>query len=122
MSVRENQLVSTVLTPASYVEYIEERGRGWVVEIGGSLVGLAIADSREARIWALFVEPGHEGRGLGRRLHEAAVGWLFQQGHERIVLSTEPGTRAEMFYRTAGWRQVGTLPNGELEFELTNTA
>lgn len=44
MSVRENRLVSTVLPPSRYIEYIESRGRGWVLEAGGAVVAFAVAE------------------------------------------------------------------------------
>ena len=43
--------------------------------------------------------------------------WLWQEGAENIWLSTDPGTRAEGFYRKAGWLVTGTMPNGELKIE-----
>lgn len=119
MSVRENELVSVVLTERDYVEAIEQTGRGWVVEIDGHIVAFAVGDKDSGSIWALFVEPGHERKGYGRRLHDAMVGWLWAQGHERLWLTTEPGTRAERFYQEAGWHRVGSASRGEVRFELT---
>ena len=68
---------------------------------------------------ALFVDPAFEGRGIGRALHDAMVSWLFERGSEPLWLTTEPNTRAEQFYSTAGWRRAGIEANGELRFELT---
>ncbi len=34
--------------------------------------------------------------------------WYFGQTPETLWLSTSPGTRAERFYRTAGWQEAGT--------------
>ena len=118
MAVRENRLTSTVLTEAHYVQAIEETGRGWVVEHGGSVVGFAIGNRVTGNIWALFVDPEHEAHGHGRRLHDAMVEWLFGQGLSRLWLSTEPGTRAQRFYEAAGWSWLGLLANGEAHYEL----
>ena len=118
MSVRENALVSIQLSERDYVVAIEETGRGWVVEQQGNIVAFAIGNALDGSIWALFVEPGHDRNGYGRRLHDAMVAWLWQQGHEKLWLTTEPGTRAERFYRKAGWQQVGVTSRGELRFEL----
>jgi len=117
LSVRENRLVSDV-SERDYPPAIEQTGRGWVIEVDGAVVGFAIGNARSANIWALFVAPEHEGRGHGRRLHDAMVEWLFAQGLERLWLSTEPGTRAERFYRAAGWVSEGLLANGEASFSL----
>lgn len=118
MSVRENVLVSMRLTEHDYVVAIEETGRGWVVELDGNIVAFAIGDKADGSIWALFVEPGHEGKGYGRQLHDIMIAWLWEQGHDRLWLSTEPGTRAERFYEAAGWRRVGLTSRGEIRFEL----
>jgi len=118
MSVKENRLVSMQLTDAHYIEAIESRGRGWVIEVAGTIVAFAIGDTSDASIWALFVEPGFEGRGFGRQLHDEMVGWLWQQGHERLWLTTDPGTRAQRFYEAAGWRPVGAGSHGEVRLEL----
>ncbi len=118
MSVRENRLVSVQLTEADYVEAIEARGRGWVAEEDGRIVAFAIGDTIDGSIWALFVEPACEGRGYGRRLHDEMVSWLWAQGHERLWLTTDPGTRAQRFYEAAGWRTIGPGSRGELRLEL----
>ncbi|MBM0107752.1 GNAT family N-acetyltransferase [Steroidobacter sp. S1-65] len=118
MAVHENRLVSMQLSARDYVVAIEETGRGWVVESEGDIVAFAIGDTVEGSIWALFVEPGHEGKGFGRRLHDVMVEWLWEQGHERLWLTTDPGTRAERFYEAAGWRRVGLSSRGEIRFEL----
>lgn len=117
MSVRENRLTSLVLTEAHYLEHIETLGRGWVVEDRGEIVGFAVGNATDGNIWALFVDPGHEGRGHGRRLHDAMVEWLWSRGLERLWLTTDRGTRAQRFYEAAGWRSAG-IQHGELRFEL----
>lgn len=48
IAVRENRLVSTVLPPTRYLEYIETRGRGWVIELHSTIAAFAVADSNEA--------------------------------------------------------------------------
>ncbi|MDY6949795.1 MAG: GNAT family N-acetyltransferase, partial [Pseudomonadota bacterium] len=70
MSVQENRLVSMQLCEHDYVAAIESTGRGWVVELAGNIVAFAIGDTTSGSIWALFVEPGHEGKGYGRQLHD----------------------------------------------------
>lgn len=116
-SVRENRLVSSVITDEDVREAIEESGRGWVVESQGEVVAFAVGNARTGNIWALFVHPDHEGRGHGRRLHDAMVSWLWSQGLERLWLTTEPETRAQRFYEAAGWRLVGPSDRGELRYE-----
>ena len=107
-----------VLSERDYVQAIEVNGRGWVVEEREEIVGFAIGDSRNGSIWALFVKPEHEGNGYGRQLHDTAVAWLWAEGLSHLWLTTEPGTRADQFYRAAGWRFVGPVAGGEFRCEL----
>lgn len=116
-AVKENRLTTSVVSDEDVVEAIERTGRGWVVEDGGRIVGFAIGNARTGNVWALFVDPDHEGHGHGRRLHDAMVAWLWVQGLARLWLTTGPGTRAARFYPAAGWQLAGTEPNGELLFE-----
>lgn len=121
-SVRENRLVSSVITDDEVREAIEESGRGWVVEAQGEVVAFAVGNARTGNIWALFVHPDHEGRGHGRRLHDAMVSWLWSRGLERLWLTTEPETRAQRFYEAAGWQLIGPTDRGELRYEAQRGA
>lgn len=116
-SVRENKLTSTVITDEDVVDAIERTGRGWVIEVEGRVVAFAVGNAENGNIWALFVDPEHEGRGHGRRLHDEMVAWLWTRGLGRLWLTTAPRTRAQRFYQAAGWMSAGLLPSGELLFE-----
>ena len=116
--VRENRLVSIVITDEQVRKAIEDTGRGWVVVADGEVVAFAIGNASDGNIWALFVHPDHERRGHGRRLHDAMVEWLWSRGLERLWLTTAPGTRAQSFYEAAGWQQVPHADSRELRYEL----
>jgi GNAT superfamily N-acetyltransferase len=116
-SVKENRLVSTTISDEDVRVAIEDTGRGWVVEEQGEVAAFAIANVLTGNIWALFVRPESEGRGYGRQLHDAMIDWLFAAGADRLWLTTEPGTRAQRFYETAGWNLAGTTDQGELRYE-----
>jgi len=118
-SVRENRLASTTISDRDVQRAIEERGRGWVVEADGEIVAFAIGDRATGNIWALFVLPDHERKGHGRQLHDRMLEWLWSQGLDRLWLTTEPGTRAQRFYESAGWHLVGTTEGGELRYEMS---
>jgi GNAT superfamily N-acetyltransferase len=118
LSVKENRLVSTALTEHDYIAAIEQTGRGWIAEVDGDVVGFAVGNVQTGNIWALFVEPVHEGNGCGRQLHDVMVAWLWDQGRDHLWLTTEPGTRAERFYQRAGWERAGAVDGGEVRFEL----
>jgi GNAT superfamily N-acetyltransferase len=118
-SVRENVLTSGVITDDDVVDYLERFGRGWVVvDERNHVLAFAVGDARDGNIWALFVDPEHEAKGHGRRLHDTMVAWLWSRGLGRLWLSTMPDTRAQRFYERAGWANKGALPSGELRFEL----
>jgi GNAT superfamily N-acetyltransferase len=121
-SVRENRLVSSVITDADVQKAIETTGRGWVIETGGEVVAFAVGFSTDGNIWALFVDPAHERRGYGRRLHDTMVAWLWQQGLDQLWLTTQPATRAQRFYETAGWKQAAITKHGEILFHLQRCA
>jgi GNAT superfamily N-acetyltransferase len=118
MAVRENRLVSTVISPADYITAIEQTGRGWVIEAANEVVGFSIGNAATGNIWALFVDPAHERRGYGRTLHDAMITWLFARGLQRLWLTTAPQTRAQRFYERAGWQHQKVLPSGEALYEL----
>lgn len=120
LSVSENRLLDpSTVQPEDYRSMLGMRGRGWVAELNGEIAGFAIVDLSRANIWALFVDRASEGSGIGRALHDAMITWTFNTGIEQIWLGTEPGTRAERFYRAAGWKYVG-LCRGEAQFELSS--
>ncbi|MCB0532232.1 MAG: GNAT family N-acetyltransferase [Lewinellaceae bacterium] len=118
-AVKENVLSNPALvTDADCARYITERGCGWVCEVDGLVIGFAIADLVDHNIWALFVDPGYEARGIGKALHDTMLDWYFQQTRDTVWLGTAPGTRAEGFYRQAGWTEVGMVGKGEVKFEM----
>lgn len=119
-SVKENMLSNpSLVTDADCEEYISRRGKGWVCELDGKIIGFAIADLQERNIWALFVHPAYENNGVGSSLHDMMMNWYFSQKTESVWLSTSPSTRAEQFYRKKGWRETGLHGKGEIKFELT---
>lgn len=117
LSVRENRLTSTIISEDDYIAAIEQTGRGWVIEHDARIAGFAIG-IRNGNVWALFIDPACEGRGYGRELHAAMISWLWRQGLERLWLTTEPGTRAERFYKAAGWVYAGRTEGREIRLEL----
>jgi GNAT superfamily N-acetyltransferase len=118
LAVRENALTRSVISAEDYRHAMYDTGRGWVAEVNGIIRGFAIANRENGNIWALFVEPGFERRGIGRKLHNIMVGWLRDQGCRKLWLRTEAGTRADRFYRQAGWQYAGTDMHGEALFEF----
>ena len=118
-SVKENTLSNPALVSDNDCEnYLVNRGKGWVCEIDGRIVGFAIVDLMDHNVWALFVQPGFDKKGIGKKLHDDMLDWYFSQTDSTAWLSTAPGTRAEIFYRKTGWKEVGMHGKGEIKFEM----
>jgi GNAT superfamily N-acetyltransferase len=119
-SVKENVLSDPALVPdKDYVAFLTTRGKGWVCEVDNNIVGFAIADLQENNIWALFLLPEYEGKGIGRKLHHLMLDWWFSQTTQTVWLSTQPQSRAERFYTKAGWVTTGVYGKGETKMEMT---
>jgi GNAT superfamily N-acetyltransferase len=119
-SVTENTLSNPDLVPDKDVEdYIINRGNGWVCVIDKTIVGFAIVSVTDNNVWALFIQPGYDKKGIGKKLHDDMMDWYFSQTNTTIWLGTSQGTRAAQFYRKAGWVEVGTHGKGEVKFEMT---
>jgi len=120
ISVKENKLPDPgFITEREYEKYLTYHGKGWLCEIENQIVGFAIVGLAQRNIWALFVHPDHEGKGIGKKLHDMMLEWYFEQTNQTVWLGTGPNTRAEIFYRKAGWKETGRRTNGEIKFELS---
>ena len=118
--VKENVLSNPALvSDEDCYEYIVDRGKGWVCEVNGIIVGFAIADLKDHNIWALFLQPEYERMGIGRKLQEIMLNWYFDNSNETCWLSTAKNSRAESFYRISGWTETGLTASGEVKFEMT---
>ncbi|QDW25663.1 GNAT family N-acetyltransferase [Pedobacter sp. KBS0701] len=119
-SVKENILSDPALvTDKDCEEFITQRGKGWVCEVDGEVVGFSIVDLKEHNIWALFLRPEFEGKGIGKELHRLMMDWYFDQTQEPVWLGTSPNTRAEEFYSRQCWKKVGMVNKGEVKFEMS---
>jgi GNAT superfamily N-acetyltransferase len=119
LAVKENVLTNPLaVQEADYVLFLSLPNKGWVCEVADQIVGFSIVDIEEREVWALFVNPLFEGRGIGARLHDEMVTWYFSQDKTELILGTEPGTRAEGFYLHKGWVATGQKSNGEIIFKM----
>jgi ribosomal protein S18 acetylase RimI-like enzyme len=79
---------------------------------------LSLPEERLAVIRRLFVRPGFEGRGIGRRLLGAAVDDARQLGLVPVLDVAASADRPNGLYRRAGWRFIGERrqerPNGDM--------
>ena len=119
LAVKENRLSNPArVTPAMCSDYLDKLGRGWVAELDGDIVGFSYADRTDSSIWALFVDPEHEGRGAGKQLLRLAVDWLFEIGNDEIRLGTSAYTRADRFYAAQGWTRGEMKDDVEVWYTL----
>jgi len=99
-------------------EFITKRGTGFVCEIDDNIVGFSIVDFIENNVWALFLLPEHEGKGIGKKLHQLMLDEYFSKTEKTIWLSTETNSRAELFYKKQGWKNVG-FHGEEIKLEMS---
>lgn len=120
-SVKENTLSDpNLVTDEDCKEFLTIRGKGWVCVINNEVVGFSIVDLKEKNIWALFLRPEFESKGIGKQLHNVMLDWYFTQTTDNVWLGTSPHTRAELFYRKSGWEEIGTHGKGEIKFEMSS--
>lgn len=123
-SVRENhmsreEMAALDITPTAVQDMI--CGGDYIVPIAfedGEAVGFAMAQISECYLFALFVTPPHEGKGIGAKLLAHVEEELRQRGVREIWLATDADerVRAVGFYRHHGWRDVGLMEDGQLRF------
>ncbi|MCC7275205.1 MAG: GNAT family N-acetyltransferase [Alphaproteobacteria bacterium] len=117
-AVAENRLSDPeAVTPEDCERVIGEAAM-FVWEEDGDILGFSAADPDDGSVWALFVAPGQDGRGIGRALLARACERLREAGHGVATLRTGAGTRAEGFYRAAGWIEQRRDDKGEIVFRL----
>ncbi len=120
-SVRENALSLDALaalgiTPASIAQMVQDAPCAWVACDGPTVVGFSMVDLDEGALFAAFVLPSHEGRGIGKALVAPAEHALFAR-HPVAWLETARGSRAEGFYRRLGWGQASDIGGGDIRLE-----
>jgi GNAT superfamily N-acetyltransferase len=89
----------------------------WVAVLDGRVAGTALLrideppNTHRADINKLMVHRGARGTGLGRALLAAVERAAAETGVTLLLLDTETGTYADGFYRSAGWTEIGTVPD-----------
>lgn len=124
-AVKENilsleQLTEMGITPDAVLDMLAQPDCVWVADINGITAGFAMVDSEEGSVFALFVLPEYEGRGLGKQLMDHAEAALFQQ-HALLWLETDSQSRAAEFYQRRGWEAVKQLSGTDKRYEKKRT-
>lgn len=96
------QLAECGITNASVAASPLTHRKGWLEERARQIVAFSMADRADASIFALFVLPGYEGRGLGNRLLDLAVDWLRANGAERAWLTHRKHGRPGSMHAAGG--------------------
>lgn len=122
-SVRENlltpeQLAQRGITNASVAASFLTDAKGWVAVHRDEIGAFSIADRKEGSLFALFVLPRYQGQGIGTRLLDLALQWLWDNDVQRVWLTTAPGSSAVRFYERRGWQYVGPDLYGDIRLEL----
>jgi GNAT superfamily N-acetyltransferase len=107
-----------------------ETWRHWVADDEGGVVGFAVtgpsedadADERTGEVYAIYLEPGRVGTGVGRALFERAVDDLRSRGFRTATLWVlESNQRARRFYDAAGWKADGTTASERIDCAMLPT-
>lgn len=102
-------------------DYLSERqqaGMLWVAAIGSELAGFAVVEliGSDAHLHELSVHPGHQRKGLGRRLVETVIDRARADRCERVTLSTYANIPWNApFYRKIGFTELTHLTEPYLE-------
>jgi RimJ/RimL family protein N-acetyltransferase len=67
------------------------------------------ADDRIGELTSIYLRPDLWGRGVGSRLHEAAVAALAADFQEATLWVLDGNTRSRAFYERKGWQPDGTV-------------
>lgn len=112
------QMDALGITPQVLRSAINEGPCIWIAEVDRQPVAFSMIDRAEGEVFAMFVRPAYENRGLGRLLMAAAEAELFK-AHERIVLVTDgrQEIRANGFYQRLGWTVAERVDTQDVRYE-----
>ncbi|MDY0927028.1 GNAT family N-acetyltransferase [Pantoea trifolii] len=88
----------------------------WVATENNKIIGFSMILPDEGCLFAAFVLPEYEGKGIGRRLVTLAEQELFQH-HEIAWLETDKNSRAAKFYMQLGWGNETELNGTDIKLE-----
>ena len=99
-------------TIAEYVLDNEARGRVWLAERDGILIGctaIALRNNSVGQLRWVLVDPSARGIGLGRRLVETAIDYCRDSGCETVYLESTDGlTESQTLYEALGFDLISS--------------
>lgn len=120
-SVKENHLSREEMeqmgiTEIVVTDMIEKSRCAWVAVEDGKVIGFSMILPDEGCLFAAFVLPEYEGRGVGRSLVLLAEQELFKH-HELAWLETDKNSRAAKFYMQLGWVKKENVSESDIRLE-----
>ena len=100
-------------TPGIFRDCLRAGYPMWVQENAGAIVGYGVLSiaADEAHLLNLCTAPGHEGRGLARRMLQALLRVARGGGAQRVFLEVRPSNpRAIELYDRSGFNEIGRRP------------
>ncbi len=104
------------ITESVVADMIQNGPCAWVAIVSMKVVGFSMILQDEGCLFAAFVLPEHENKGIGRGLVMAAEKELFKH-HEVIWLETAKNSRAAKFYKHLGWGNKMDIDDGDIRLE-----
>lgn len=120
-SVKENHLSREEMEQMGINEIvvtdmIEKNRCAWVAVEDDKVIGFSMILPDEGCLFAVFVLPEYEGRGVGRSLVGLAEQELFKH-HELAWLETDKNSRAAKFYMQLGWVKKENVSESDIRLE-----
>lgn len=112
------QMTELGITPDGLADSIRESPCVWIAEVNGEPAGFSMVDLDSGEVFAMFVRPAYENRGLGRQLMAAAEAALFER-HDTLFLVTDgrDEIRANGFYQRLGWSVVDQVDGDDVRYQ-----
>lgn len=110
------EMAAIGITRDSVTEMINAAPCAWVACLDEHIIGFSMIDADEGALFAAFVLPSYEGKGIGKKLVQVAEQSLFSQ-HAVAWLETAKSSRAAGFYRHLGWAHEQDIGNGDIRLE-----
>ena len=109
------------------LESPDQSAKTIVAEIDGTIVGyIGVGVSRDpgasevGEVYTIYVDPGHQSRGVGSALIRAGIHFLKSMSFNEATLWVfERNARAIKYYETHGWKSTGKSKMDQLgDFDL----
>ncbi|MCX0498474.1 N-acetyltransferase [Erwinia billingiae] len=104
------------ITESVVADMIEKNHCAWVATDNDKIIGFTMILPDEGCLFAAFVLPEYEGRGVGRRLVVLAEQELFKH-HEIAWLETDKNSLAAKFYMQLGWGNEISINGTDIKLE-----